>query len=61
MHDYMLHLNKESFKEKKLLAQNNTENIQKKKDKKRGTYIRKIPFLSNLKLNQRKSPININR
>lgn len=28
MHDYMLHQNKGIFKEKKLLAQNNTENIQ---------------------------------
>lgn len=48
------------FKEKNLLAQNKTENIQTNFIK-RGTYIRKIAFLSNLKLNQLKSSININR
>lgn len=45
MHDYMLHLNKESFKEKKLLAQNNTENIQKKKIKKRDIHKKNTIFI----------------
>lgn len=36
MHDYMLHYNKEMFKEKKLLAQNKTENIQTNLKKKEG-------------------------
>lgn len=35
--------------------------IYKQIKKKRGTYIRKIAFLSNLKLNRLKSPIHINR